>query len=115
MPCRLILEGRSEAMNSVIRAGRHESIHTEKRIGHGKAMSPTLRSTRLRIIRAALSASMKNGMGQVFTSVIRDRMKPGQITLTLIPSFFSIPRIASPQVFTHDFVAEYDGHVVSGA
>jgi len=102
-------------MNSMSRAGRHERNHTAKRIGQGKAMRPTFFSTRSRMIRAALSASMKNGMGHVFTSVIRERMNPGHNTLTLIPSFFSIPRIARPQVLTQDFVPEYEGQPESGA
>ena len=49
---------------------------------------------------------MKNGIGQVFASVMRERTKPGQTTETRIPSGASMPRSASPQVFTQALVAE---------
>lgn len=83
-----------------------ERNHVPKRIGHGKAIIPLFLSALLSIILAALSASMKKGMGQVFLSVMRERMNPGQMTFTSMPSGRSIPRRAMPHVLTHDFVAE---------
>ena len=81
------------------------SSHVANRIGHGKAISPTLRSVRARMMRAALSASMKNGIGHVLRSVMRERTKPGQTTETRIPSGASIPRSESPHVLRQLFVA----------
>ena len=98
-----------------MRNGNIESSHVAKRIGHGNAISPMFRSTRSRMILAARSASMKNGIGQVLRSVMRERMNPGQITFTKMPSPFSIPRRESAQLFIAAFVAAYEGHVESGA
>jgi hypothetical protein len=83
-------------------------------MGHGKAINPTLRPARFRIILAALSASMKKGIGHVFFSVMRERTKPGQIAETRIPSLLSMPLNASAQVFTQLLVAEYEGQLLSG-
>ena len=57
---------------------------------------------------------MKNGIGHVFLSVMRERTNPGQTTDTFIPSPRSMPRSASPHVLTHDFVAEYAGQLFKG-
>ena len=62
--------------------GKMEPNQAAKRIGHGKTIRPTFFSIRLAIISAALSASIKNGIGQVFLSVILERTNPGQITLS---------------------------------
>ena len=78
-------------------------------------MSPRLRSAPRRIFAAAFGASMKNGIGHVFASVMRERTNPGQTTQTSMPSGASAPRSASPHVFTQLFDAEYDGHALSGA
>ena len=110
-----VFSGRRREMNSARRHGSEASSHTPKRIGHGNAISPTFRSTRSRMILAARSASMKNGIGQVLRSVMRDRMNPGQIAFTQMPSPFSIPRKESAQLFIAAFVAAYEGHVASGA
>lgn len=80
--------------------------HVPKRIGQGKAIIPLFLSALLRMIFAALSASMKKGIGQVFLSVMRERIKPGQMTFTSIPSGRSMPRRAMLHVFTHAFDAE---------
>ena len=53
-------------MKSLIKLGKIESPQTASRIGHGKAISPMFFSTLCAIISAALSACMKNGIGQVF-------------------------------------------------
>ena len=100
--------------SSFIQNGKMDNPHDARRIGHGNAMRPTLRSTRLRITQAALSASMKNGIGHVFRSVMRERTNPGQTTETLIPSGFNMPRSASPHVLTQAFVAEYAGQLFKG-
>src|SRR5574344_1044465 len=96
-------------MNEDSRSGRIEPNQVTNRIGHGKAISPTFRSTRARITRAAFGASQKNGIGQVLRSVIRDRTKPGQTTFTRMPSGASAPRSAAPHAFTHALEAEYAG------
>ena len=64
-----------------------------------------LRSVRARMIRAARSASMKNGIGHVLRSVMRERTKPGQTTDTRMPSGASIPRRERPHVLRQLFVA----------
>ena len=103
-----------ELMNSFNLYGRIERSHVPNRMGQGNAIMPTLRSARRRIIFAALSASMKNGIGQVFLSVSRDLTNPGQMAETLISSCFSIPRNARAHVLRQLFVAEYDGQLFSG-
>ena len=107
--------GNMEDMHSASGHGQIDSSQLARRIGQGKAMSPTLRSTRSSMIRAARSASMKKGIGQVFMSVIRERTKPGHTTFMHIPSRESGRLLASPHVFTADFEAEYDGHDAIGA
>ena len=102
-------------MNSETLHGNADISHTPKRIGHGNAISPTFLSTRSSMTLTAQSASMKNGMGHVLRSVMRERIKPGQITFTHIPSRLSIPRRESAQLFIAAFVAAYAGHVESGA
>ena len=98
--------GRRRPRRSFSQKGSVESHQVAKRMGQGKAMRPTLRSTRRRMMRAALSASMKNGMGQVFLSVMRERTKPGQMTETRTPSARRCPRRDSPHVLTQLLVAE---------
>jgi len=80
--------------------------HVASRIGHGNAISPTSLSARRRMMRAALSASMKNGMGHVFRSVMRERTNPGQIAEMRMPSRRQCPRRASAHVLTALFDAE---------
>ena len=92
-------------MNSDTRHGNADISHTPKRIGHGNAISPTFLSTRSSMTFAALSASMKKGMGHVLRSVMRDLTNPGHITFTHMPSRLSIPRSESPQLFIAAFVA----------
>jgi hypothetical protein len=53
---------------------------------------------------------MKNGIGHVFMSVIRERTKPGHTTFIRMPSRASGRLFARPHVFTAAFDAEYDGH-----
>jgi hypothetical protein len=110
----LIFAGINLFINSFTLNGSIDNIHTAKRIGQGNAISPTFLSARERIILAALSASIKNGIGHVFWSVIRERTNPGHIAETEIFSFRKIPLIASAQVFIQLFVAEYDGHDAIG-
>ena len=98
-------------IQSVSRFGKIDKNHVAKRIGHGKAINPTLSSSRATMISAALSALIKNGIGQVFLSVIRDFTNPGQITLISILSFFKLPRNASPYALTQALVALYDGQL----
>ena len=62
---------------------------------------------------AALSASIKNGIGQVFLSVILERIKPGQITLTEIFSARRLLRNASPQALTQALLALYEGQDIT--
>lgn len=76
--------------------GRIEANHTTKRKGNGNEIMLLLFSIPFTMILAASEASIKKGMGQVFWSVIRERTKPGQITLTLIPSGLSLTLKASP-------------------
>ena len=71
-------------MKLLTQFGRTDKNQTASRIGQGKAINPTFFSTREAMISAALSASIKKGMGQVFWSVIRERINPGQMTLTLM-------------------------------
>ena len=47
---------------------------------------------------------MKNGIGQVFCSVMRERTNPGQMTFTLMFSFLRSPLKAAPHAFTAAFV-----------
>ena len=58
-----------------------DNAQVANRIGQGKAISPTFFSNREAMISEAFSADIKNGIGQVFLSVMRDFTKPGQITL----------------------------------
>ena len=58
------------------------------------------------MMRAALSASMRNGIGHVLRSVMRERTNPGQMTDTQMRSLFSMALRDSPHVFTHALVAE---------
>ena len=106
--------GRSRLTNSLMRQGSVEIHQAPRRMGHGNAIMPTFRSARRSIISAALSASIRNGMGHVLPSVRRVRMKPGHTTETRIPSGASMPRRDRPHVFTQLFVAEYAGHALSG-
>ena len=92
-------------MNSARRQGQTERNQVARRIGQGKAMRPMSRSTRSRMMRAALSASMKNGIGHVLRSVMRERMKPGQITFMRMPSRARGLRKESAQDFIAAFVA----------
>ena len=62
--------------------GRQDMSHTANLIGHGKAIKDEFFSIPLAIMAAALSACMKNGIGQVFLSVMRDFTNPGQMMLT---------------------------------
>lgn len=66
------------------------------RIGKGKEIRPIFFSIRLAISAAAGAASIKNGIGQVFLSVMRERTKPGQIVLTCILWGRRLKRKASP-------------------
>ena len=100
------LSGTNLFINSLSLWGRIERNHVARRMGQGKAMSPMSRSAREMTVRAALSASMKNGIGHVFLSVSRERMNPGQMTETLTPSFLRKPRRESPHVFMQLLVAE---------
>ena len=101
-------------MNSLMRQWSTDIHHAPSRMGNGNAITPTFRSARRSIMFAALSASIRNGIGQVLPSVRRVRMNPGHTTQTRIPSGASIPRRASPHVLTQLFVAEYAGHALSG-
>ena len=56
--------------------------HEARRMGNGKAIKPTFFFMRFAISSAAGSASIKNGMGQVFLSVILERTNPGQMVFT---------------------------------
>ena len=58
-----------------------------------------------RTILAARSASIRNGIGNLFEAVIWLLMKPGMMTLTPIPFFFRLPRSDSPQTRTAAFDA----------
>ena len=98
-------------MKSLNLFGKIEPNQVANLICHGKAINPTFFSMRLAIISAALSASIKYGIGQVFLSVIRERINPGQIVETLIPKGAKDKRKPSPQALTQAFVAEYDGQV----
>ena len=69
-------------MKSLIQFGKMLINHVAKRMGNGKAIKPTFFCMRSAINFAAGSASIKNGIGQVFLSVILERTKPGQIVLT---------------------------------
>jgi hypothetical protein len=84
--------------------------HTAKRIGQGKTINPTFFCMRFAISSAAGSASIKNGIGQVFLSVILDRMNPGQIVFTWMLCSSKCNLKASPYAFTHALEALYDGH-----
>jgi len=81
-----LLSGRIPEINSASRQGQMDRNQVARRIGQGKAIRPTLRSTRSRMMRAARSASMKNGIGQVLRSVMRERMNPGHTTFMRMPS-----------------------------
>lgn len=93
--------------------GRIEPNQAPNRIGHGKAIKPMFLSILEAIIIAALSASMKKGIGQVFLSVIRERTNPGAIMFTCIFSFASLGRSASPYALTHALLALYEGQPAS--
>lgn len=94
-------------MSSLIQLGKIETNHAPKRIGQGKAISPLFFSMRLAMRLAALSASIKKGIGQVFLSVMRERTNPGAKTDTLMLCFFAKSmRKASPQALTQALVAE---------
>ena len=66
--------------------GRTPNSHEMKYIGQGKAMRPLLCARPRRMIRAARSAVISRGMGNGLLSVMRLTTKPGQITLTAMPS-----------------------------
>ena len=57
------------------------------------------------MMRAARSASMKNGIGQVLRSVMRERMNPGHTTFMRMPSRASGLRKESAHAFIAAFVA----------
>jgi len=96
-------------MKSLIQLGRIETNHVAKRIGQGKAISPMFLSSLVAMISAAFSASIKNGIGHVFLSVIRERTNPGQMTETLMFSGFNARRRASPHALTQALLALYEG------
>ena len=83
-------------MKSLNLLGKIDMNQVANRIGHGKAIKPIFFSTLVAIISAALSASIKNGIGQVLPSVMRERTNPGHTTQTFMPYFFKSPRKASP-------------------
>ena len=90
-----------------MRAGGSAPIsHIAMYIGHGKAIRALSRFRPWRMIRAALSASMMNGMGKALFSVIRVRTYPGSTTESRIPSARSQPRSASPYDLTAALLAE---------
>ena len=93
--------------------GRTEPNQAAKRIGQGKVIRPLFFSMPAAMISAAFSASMKNGIGQVFLSVIRERTNPGQMTFSCMFSLAKRIRIASPYAFTQALDALYDGHPAS--
>ena len=76
------LQGTSLYMKSLTQFGKMLANHVAKRMGNGKAIKPTFFCMRLAINFAAGSASIKNGMGQVFLSVILERTNPGQTVFT---------------------------------
>ena len=66
----------------------------------GKAMRARSRAKPRRMISAAFSADMKNGIGKSLASVMRLFTKPGITTLTFTPRGASSPRRDSPQTLT---------------
>ena len=98
-----------------MRQGRIESSHDARRIGQGNETRPLPRERPSHILRAAASASMKNGMGHVFLSVIPERTKPGHTTLTQTPSGARRPRSESPHALSAALEAAYAGQAASGA
>ena len=76
------LYGKRLYIKSLSALGRMLPSQTTKRIGQGNAIRPIFFRIRRAIRAAAGSASIKNGIGQVFLSVMRERTKPGQIVLT---------------------------------
>ena len=92
-------------MNSLKSWGRIERNQVASLIGHGNAIRPMFLSALERMMRAALGASIKKGIGHVFLSVMRERTKPGQMAETWMPSLLSMPRSANAHVFMHAFVA----------
>ena len=83
-------------MKSLTTFGKMLKNHVAKRIGQGKAISPMFFSMRLAISFAAGSASIKKGMGHLFLSVMRERIKPGQIVFTCMLCSNNCKRKASP-------------------
>jgi hypothetical protein len=75
-------------------------------MGRGKAILGLLRASPRLIIPDAFSALISMGMGNSLRSVIRLTTKPGQMTLTSIPSAAWRARRASPQVLTAALDAE---------
>ena len=83
--------------------------HAEKAIGHGKVIRLLFFESPFAMIFAALSAGMKNGIGNLFFAVMRDATNPGQMTLTSMFSRTSRPRKASPHARTAVLLPEYAG------
>ena len=93
--------------------GKHDISHAHNLSGHGNAIIPLFFATPSAIIAAARGASIKNGIGQVFLSVILERTKPGQTTETLIFLSRKCNLNASPQALTNALLALYDGQVAN--
>lgn len=72
-------------------------------VGHGKAMRARFRAKPDRMIAAAFSTGIRNGIGKSFASVMGVTTKPGMMTLTPIPSGERAPRRPSPHTLTAAF------------
>src|SRR3954467_10823010 len=91
----------SRASKGSISAGERIPMNQARQaIGQGKAMRGRLRSRPRRTMRAARSASIRNGIGNLLEAVIWLLMKPGMMTLTPTPLGERLPRRDSPQTRT---------------
>ena len=75
-------------------------------VGQGNEMRLLFRSNPFIIIRTALSVSIRNGIGKPLTSVIRDLIKPGQITFIFTSYLAKFVRKDSPYDLTAAFDAQ---------
>ena len=76
-------------------------------IGKGNAMRGLSLARPRRMILAARSALMASGNQPFLAPVMRLLTKPGQITVTLIPSARRLTRSPSPYALTAALLAQY--------